>query len=83
LQPPEVFDLIAEMKNEIEIIDTPEEINAYRKRVLLSALKLEIAGMKRCGRSAYSIIKEEYGLKGSKQKVYEQFKSIIDNQQKF
>lgn len=68
------------MKNEINIIDTPEAIDNYRKRVLLSALKLEIVGMKRRGPSAYSIIKKEFALKGNKQKVYEQFKNIIDNQ---
>lgn len=68
------------MKNEINIIDTPEAIDNYRKRVLLSALKLEIVGMKRRGPSAYSIIKREFALKGDKRKVYEQFKNIIDNQ---
>ena len=41
------------------------------------ALKLEIKGLKRKGRSVYAIIKEEFNLKGSKQKVLDQFSSLI------
>jgi hypothetical protein len=33
--------------------------------------------MTRRGQSCYAIIKQEYGLKGSKQKVYEQLKEIL------
>jgi hypothetical protein len=40
-------------------------------------LKLEILGMTRRGQSAYSIIKQETGLKGSKQKVYDQLEAIL------
>jgi hypothetical protein len=35
--------------------------------------------MKRRGRSAYALIKEIYGLKGSKQRVLEQFTKIIED----
>ena len=60
-------------------INTPEQINMYRQRVLLKGLKLELIGMKLSrGRSCYSIIKQEYGLKGNKQAVYDQFKAISD-----
>tara|TARA_R100000908_G_C3606585_1_gene58937 strand:- start:25 stop:159 length:135 start_codon:yes stop_codon:yes gene_type:complete len=40
-------------------------------------LKLEMLGMKRRGQSAYSIVKQETGLKGSKQKVYDQLTEIL------
>jgi hypothetical protein len=56
---------------------TGEAINYYRARVLLSALKLECLGMKRRGPSAYSIVKRDYSLKGSKQSVYKQLESIL------
>jgi hypothetical protein len=56
---------------------TGDAITLYRQRVLLSALKLECKGMKRNGPSVYSIIKREYNLKGTKQKVLEQFESMI------
>jgi len=60
-------------------INTPEQINMYRQRVLLKGLKLELIGMKLSrGRTCYSIIKQEYGLKGNKQSVYDQFKAISD-----
>lgn len=55
---------------------TGNQIDAYRAKVLLSALKLEILGMKRKGRSAYSIIKSEFNLKGNRQSVYDQLKLI-------
>ena len=56
---------------------TGEAITNYRAKVLLSALKLECLGMKRRGPSVYSIVKREYSLKGSKQSVYNQLKSIL------
>jgi hypothetical protein len=56
---------------------TGENIGRYREKVLLSALKLEILGLKRRGPSAYSIIKREFHLKGSRQSVYDQLKLIV------
>ena len=56
---------------------TGEAINSFRAKVLLGALKLECLGMKRSGPSVYSIAKAEYGLRGSKESVYNQLKSII------
>jgi hypothetical protein len=56
---------------------TGDAITIFRQKVLLSALKLECKGMKRNGPSVYSIIKREYSLKGTKQKVLEQFESLI------
>mgnify|MGYP005684034721 FL=1 len=62
----------------MQVYDTPEAIEAYRQRVLLKGLEAELRGMKLSrGRSCYSIIKEEFGLKGSKQKVYDQFKKAL------
>lgn len=63
------------------ILDKPEQIEAFRLRTLLRGLKLEIIGMKMSrGRSCYSIIKEDFDLKGSKQKVYEQFKELLEEE---
>jgi hypothetical protein len=60
------------------VVITGENIGRYREKVLLSALKLEILGIKRSrGRTAYSIIKSEFNLKGSRQSVYDQFKLIV------
>ena len=59
-------------------LSTTEAINAYRLCALRGALKLEIQGMTRRGQSAYSIIKQEFGFKGNKQKVLEQLQSKID-----
>ena len=52
-------------------------VEFYRLLTLRSALELEIRGMKRRGRSVYSIIKEEFGFKGNKQKVYDQIDEYI------
>ena len=57
--------------------DNPQAIEAFRMRSLRGALKLEILGMKRKGRSVYSIVKEEFGFRGSKQKVLEQLEKRL------
>ena len=47
-----------------------------RIAVLVGALKLEVAGMKRRGRSAYAIVKDEFGLRGNKRRVLEQLQEL-------
>lgn len=59
------------------IIDKKELIDNYRLFALKSALKLETLGMQRKGPSAYSIVKNEFGLRGSKISVYKQFCAIL------
>ena len=53
------------------------DVDFYRLLTLRSALELEILGMKNSRRSAYAIIKEEFGFKGNKQKVYDQIDELI------
>ena len=61
------------------VLDTPEQIEMFRYKTLLKGLRLEILGMQMSrGRSCYSIIKKEFGLKGSKQKVFDQFKLMLE-----
>ena len=50
----------------MQFYDSAEEIALFRMKALRGALKLEILGMKRRGRSVYSIVKEEFGFKGGK-----------------
>ena len=59
------------------ILDTPEKIDMFRFLSLRSALKLECLGMGRRGQSAYSIIKQEYGFKGTKKSILQQMEQII------
>jgi hypothetical protein len=63
-------------------LDTPKDINLFRMMSLKGALRLEVKGMKRRGRSAYSIVKEEFALKGNKQRVLEQFTAIVEKMRK-
>jgi hypothetical protein len=60
------------------VLDTPEEIEQYRRIALAHALWLEIRGirMKR-GRTVYSMVKSEFGLRGNKQVVYQAFCHLI------
>ena len=53
------------------------DVEFYRLLTLRSALRLEMLGMKNSRRSAYAIIKEEFGFKGNKQKVYDQIDELI------
>tara|TARA_R110000824_G_scaffold233677_2_gene421985 strand:+ start:953 stop:1162 length:210 start_codon:yes stop_codon:yes gene_type:complete len=63
--------------NKIQVYDTPQAIDGFRVRALRSALRLEVLGMSRRGRSVYSIVKEEFGFKGSKQKVLDQLLAYV------
>lgn len=61
------------------VIDTPEGIEFARLCALKGALHLETLGMKRRGRSVYSIVKQELGFKGNKQRVLEQLENYIED----
>ena len=58
------------------MIDNPRLIDLYRMAVLRSRLKLELEGLKSSRRSANAIVKEQFGLTGDKQKIYDQFCKI-------
>lgn len=55
-----------------------KQIAEFRLRTLHKMLKLEVLGMKRRGQSAYAIIKQETGLTGSKQKVYDKLNELLN-----
>ena len=59
------------------ILDKPKDIKLFRLASLRSALKLEVLGMKRRGASVYSIVKKEFGFKGSKKEVLKQLENYI------
>ena len=53
------------------ILTTPDQIAHFRMLTLRAALKLEIAGMKKRGPSAYAILKKE-GFTGTRAAVLQQ-----------
>lgn len=57
------------------MLTTPDQIQGARLLTLRQALKLEIKGMKRTGRSAYAILKDE-GFTGTRQQVLDQLDQI-------
>ena len=59
------------------LITGKDNLELYNMIRLKYALKLELAGMKHSRGSAYALIKKEFNLKGNKQKVYDQFTTII------
>ena len=61
------------------IADTPYKIDLYRLLSLRAALRLEVVGLKGRGKSAYSIAKQELGVKGNKQKVLDQVNQMIQS----
>ena len=58
------------------VLDQPNQIKAFRLLTLRSMLRLEVRGLRKTGRSAYQIIKSEFGLKGNRKQVLEQFEKI-------
>lgn len=64
--------------NNIIVCDTPDKINAFRLLALKGALGLEVKGLRRSrGPSALSMVKREFGFKGSAASVLEQFKAHL------
>ena len=59
---------------------TKSSIPMYRLILLKSQLESEIKGL-RWRQSAYAMIKKEFGLKGSRQKVLDQFLPIFEKAQ--
>lgn len=53
-------------------------VNLYHMRTQLAALKLEIAGIRHSRGSVYAHIKKAYGLRGTKQRVYDQFSLLVE-----
>jgi len=60
------------------VLTHPDHSALFRLLTLKAALKLETLGMKRSGVSVYSIVKREFGFKGSKARVHEQLCAYID-----
>lgn len=62
------------------VIDTPEGIAFVQLCVRKAALSLELKGLHRSSgrRTAYSICKSEYGLRGSRVKVLAQLQAMVD-----
>lgn len=58
---------------------TGEGIDLYRMATLLSGLKLEMKGLRLTAKAptCYSIVKREYGFKGNREKVLEQFEAYV------
>ena len=59
-------------------LTTPKQIERYRLATLRAALKLEIAGMKRRGPSAYAILTKE-GFTGTRADILEQINKQLEN----
>jgi hypothetical protein len=67
------------MNDETIVVDTPDGIAFFQMCARRGALALELKGLKRSrGRTAYSICKEVYGLKGSRQSVLDQMNALIE-----
>ena len=64
----------------VVVIDTPEGIAAFRILALKGKLKLECKGIRMSrGRTAYSVVKQEFGFKGSREKVLAQLEAWVES----
>ena len=59
------------------IVIGKEQVPMARLLTLKTALRLELIGLTRGGRSAYSIVKGELGFKGSRLEVLAQLEEYI------
>jgi len=64
--------------SEVTVLHDQEQIAMYRLLTLRQALKLEMKGLKMSrGKTAYSIIKAELGLKGSRETVFKELSILL------
>ena len=61
------------------VADTPYKIDLLTLLYLRRNLRLEVVGLKGRGRTAYSVLKQELGIKGNKQKVLDQVNQMIQS----
>ena len=61
------------------VFATKNSVNVYRMLTLQQGLAMEMKGMRlpRKAPTCYSIIKREYGLKGNRQRVFDQFSELV------
>ena len=67
------------------MLDTPEQICAYRELMIYNGLKFEFRTASRGtpmrltrGVSCYALAKKQYGLKGNRQKVLAALKELLE-----
>jgi len=59
------------------LYNKPGDILLFRMLSQKASLELEIKGLRKKGRTMYSMIKQEYNLRGSRESVLEQFGNFI------
>jgi hypothetical protein len=61
------------------VLDTPEQILAYRYLVLRKqmSLMIRLPGLRFKGRNVFTVIKKEFSLKGSRASILAQFELIL------
>lgn len=62
------------------IVFVGNSVKLFQLMALRSALQLECKGLKRRGRSAYSIAKEVTGVKGNKEKVLAAMTKLVEEE---
>lgn len=69
-------------KNEVLVLDRPDQIAFVVLCARKAALRLELHGLRHSSRrSVYAICKKAYGFKGNRQKVYEQMCKLVEDVQ--
>jgi len=59
------------------VINTPEGISAFRLLSIRGRLELELSGLRFKGGSTFVVVKREFNLKGSRQKVYDDYCAML------
>ncbi len=70
-------------ENGPRVYSGPAAVNFFRMAALLQGMKSELrTGMRMTRRasSCFTIVRREYGLRGNKQKLIEQFAKLVDEE---
>ena len=66
--------------SECVVLNTEEQIRFYQLASLKARLKIEMKGLKFRGRTAYSLAKQLYGLKGNRDAVLAELCRMVDEE---
>ena len=62
------------------VIEGMDRVKMSQALTLRQALKLELLGLKRHGKSAYAIVKDTFGFKGNRKTVLDQLNQWIEQE---
>lgn len=63
--------------SDIIVCDTPDKVETFHALSIRGRLKMELKGLKFRGGSTFKYVKDMFGFKGNKEKVFAQYENML------